>query len=418
MNFYKILASDFISNSYDGYSTSRSGSSYGSRSRGSFSSGYAVDSTGREACAVSDFHPWGGCSVTCGQGFKRRFREFLYPDLARSQQCDTSVLVDTERCMGAFPSCTDVEEVRPGCEVTDWTEWGSCNATCGKGIQIRTRRYVYPPPHTDCRVDLYDDQSCEGTECTPEGNKKKLSKVTMPHCATSYLNLKLFFLEICTQAVDLVKCHGSFPRYHYDVSSQTCRKFSYGGCGGSQNIFETKDACERTCGSISELPSDSMAGYHQRVASYSNNYQGNSLQSPATNRLQQHQNTSPYSSSYSNYGSTYGTSRLGSSSYSSSYNSYGQSPVDCEVSDWTPWTKCSVACGRGHKYRTRFVRVHPQNGGLACPNLEHKRKCKGLQCPNTNQPYRYHHHHQHHPQQQQHHHHHHNNQYATGSYDG
>lgn len=122
-----------------------------------------------DPCAVTDFHPWGGCSATCGPGFKRRFREFLYPDMARSHGCNTKVLIDQERCIGAFPNCMDVEDARPGCETSEWSEWSSCNATCGKGTQTRTRIYVSRPPHTDCRVDLWEEQSCEGTECTAQG---------------------------------------------------------------------------------------------------------------------------------------------------------------------------------------------------------------------------------------------------------
>ncbi|ODM96426.1 Spondin-1 [Orchesella cincta] len=356
------------SSNYDGYP--RSGYRGGS---GSSNSAYPVDQ-GMDPCAVSEFHPWGGCSVTCGQGLKRRFREFLYPSMARSHACDTSILADTERCLGAFPNCMDAEEIRPGCETTDWAEWGPCNATCGKGIQIRTRRYVHPPPHTDCRVDLYDDQSCEGTECTPQ--------------------------EICTQSVDIIKCRGSYTKWHYDVASQTCKKFSYGGCGGTQNIFETKEDCEDTCGSITELPSDSLPGYHHRhQATFQNQNQPSSSSRYHQHHNQQH--NSPYSSSYQNYGpvgggtgrQTSSLSTLSSSLASSSSNSYSSylPAVDCDLSEWTPWSKCSVACGRGHKYRTRYIKVPSQNGGAPCPNLEHKRKCKGTQCP-PNHPFRYHHH--------------------------
>lgn len=400
-------------------------SSYGSRPR------YPVDSSGMDPCSVSDFHPWGGCSVTCGQGFKRRFREFVYPDMARSHGCDTSVLVDTERCMGAFPSCMDAEEVRPGCEATDWTEWGPCNATCGKGIQIRTRRYVHPPPHTDCRVDLYDDQSCEGTECTPQGAQKLVWIFTFVWKG-GHDNVFFFsVLELCTQPVDTIKCRGSYTKWHYDLLSQTCKKFSYGGCGGTQNIFDSKEDCEETCGSITELPSDSMAGYHhqqQSVNTYSNNYHANSHKQPSSSsrnrQLPQYlpQQTSPYSSSsspsYQNYGSGYersvsSSTRQFSSPSSPSYSNYEPPPVDCEVSEWTPWSKCSVSCGRGHKYRTRYIKVPPQNGGAACPHLEHKRKCKGVQCP-PNHPFRYHHQ----QQQQQHQQHHNHHQFASASYDG
>jgi len=39
------------------------------------------------------------------------------------------------------------------------------------------------------------------------------------------------------------------------------------------------------------------------------------------------------------------------------YYNNDEPELDCIVSEWSDWSKCSVACGRGHKYRTRFVRV-------------------------------------------------------------
>ncbi|CAL8134698.1 unnamed protein product [Orchesella dallaii] len=382
------------SSNYDGYP--RSGY------RGGKTPQYPVEQ-GMDPCAVTDFRPWGGCSVTCGQGLKRRYREFLHLNMAQSHGCDSNLLVDTKPCFGTFPNCMDPQEIRPECETSDWKEWGPCNATCGKGIQSRSRVYSHPPPHTDCRMGLTEYQSCEGTECTPQ--------------------------EMCTQPVDTIRCQNSYTKWHYDVGSQTCKKFSYGGCGGTQNIFESKEDCEDTCGSITELPSDSLPGYHHRhqvtSPSLSSGYgmssftshvgkpvyhqnqnqhqiQNQNQHQPTSSRYhhQHHQHNSPYSSSYQSYGpvgersghqsslSTLSSSLASSSS--NSYSSYGP-PLDCVVSEWTQWSQCSVTCGRGHKYRTRFIKVPSQNGGAQCPNLEHKRKCKGTQC-SPNHPYRYHHH--------------------------
>jgi hypothetical protein len=45
------------------------------------------------------------------------------------------------------------------------------------------------------------------------------------------------------------------------------------------------------------------------------------------------------------------------SSSSSTYDFNDGPTVACELSDWGPWSKCSVDCGRGHKYRTRYIKV-------------------------------------------------------------
>lgn len=51
-------------------------------------------------------------------------------------------------------------------------------------------------------------------------------------------------------------------------------------------------------------------------------------------------------------------------------------PLDCEVSAWSPWGLCKGKCGdSGVHHRTRYIIMHPANNGAACPLLEEERKC-------------------------------------------
>ncbi|XP_014831895.1 PREDICTED: spondin-2 [Poecilia mexicana] len=51
-------------------------------------------------------------------------------------------------------------------------------------------------------------------------------------------------------------------------------------------------------------------------------------------------------------------------------------PLDCEVSPWSPWGLCKGKCGdSGVQHRTRYVIMHPANNGAACPLLDEARKC-------------------------------------------
>ncbi|VDD87724.1 unnamed protein product [Enterobius vermicularis] len=45
----------------------------------------------------------------------------------------------------------------------------------------------------------------------------------------------------------------------------------------------------------------------------------------------------------------------------------GGEKVDCVVSEWTPWGNCSVTCGVGKRHRSRQIEIFPRNGGKACP---------------------------------------------------
>uniref|UniRef100_A0A8C2WSW9 Spondin 2b, extracellular matrix protein n=1 Tax=Cyclopterus lumpus TaxID=8103 RepID=A0A8C2WSW9_CYCLU len=56
-------------------------------------------------------------------------------------------------------------------------------------------------------------------------------------------------------------------------------------------------------------------------------------------------------------------------------------PLDCEVSVWSPWGLCKSKCGdSGVQHRTRYVIMHSANSGLACPLLEEERKCLQDNC--------------------------------------
>ena len=43
------------------------------------------------------------------------------------------------------------------------------------------------------------------------------------------------------------QCQQNLTRYHYDLKSGSCKLFSYSGCLGNANNFETMDECERRC---------------------------------------------------------------------------------------------------------------------------------------------------------------------------
>ncbi|KAF8569533.1 hypothetical protein P879_00877 [Paragonimus westermani] len=54
--------------------------------------------------------------------------------------------------------------------------------------------------------------------------------------------------------------------------------------------------------------------------------------------------------------------------------------VDCEVSNWGPWTECDRQCGRGTSVRRRRVVQQAVNGGRYCPVLEESKPCQGHRC--------------------------------------
>jgi hypothetical protein len=56
-------------------------------------------------------------------------------------------------------------------------------------------------------------------------------------------------------------------------------------------------------------------------------------------------------------------------------------PIDCTVSDFTPWSKCDEECGPGDQRRTRTITRKDKYGGKVCPALSETKKCQDKPCP-------------------------------------
>merc|ERR1719446_818118 len=55
-------------------------------------------------------------------------------------------------------------------------------------------------------------------------------------------------------------------------------------------------------------------------------------------------------------------------------------PIDCLMSAWSGWSKCTAECGGGLQSHTRSILVKPKNGGLACNTVEESRPCATMSC--------------------------------------
>lgn len=64
------------------------------------------------------------------------------------------------------------------------------------------------------------------------------------------------FEEFCAAPQETGPCRAAFPRWYFDVETQTCRKFIYGGCRGNKNNYEREENCLRRCVAKQGLPED------------------------------------------------------------------------------------------------------------------------------------------------------------------
>lgn len=51
----------------------------------------------------------------------------------------------------------------------------------------------------------------------------------------------------CAMPIESGPCEAAIPRWAFDPAADACVQFTYGGCGGNDNSFESQKACESSC---------------------------------------------------------------------------------------------------------------------------------------------------------------------------
>jgi len=55
-------------------------------------------------------------------------------------------------------------------------------------------------------------------------------------------------------------------------------------------------------------------------------------------------------------------------------------PIDCAMSAWSGWSKCTAECEGGLQSHTRNILTKPKNGGQQCNTVEESRACNTMSC--------------------------------------
>uniref|UniRef100_H2ZLH0 Spondin-like TSP1 domain-containing protein n=1 Tax=Ciona savignyi TaxID=51511 RepID=H2ZLH0_CIOSA len=80
-------------------------------------------------CAVSSWSNWGTCSESCGKGEQTRTRKVTVNPANCGSACPP--LQETTECTGT--------KCPVDCQVGSWTSWAACSVSCGSGTHTHTR---------------------------------------------------------------------------------------------------------------------------------------------------------------------------------------------------------------------------------------------------------------------------------------
>ena len=58
----------------------------------------------------------------------------------------------------------------------------------------------------------------------------------------------------CNREPETGPCRARIPRYYFDKDDRICKRFTYGGCKGNKNNFQTKGECYEICGDCLSEP--------------------------------------------------------------------------------------------------------------------------------------------------------------------
>ena len=107
-------------------------------------------------CQVSAWSLWSTCSKTCGSGTRYRTRTVTSSTILNGATCPT--LREEEPC--------NTQACPINCTVSDWSDWSTCSKTCGGGTQSITRTIKTQPANggTLCPA-LSENISCNTQAC-------------------------------------------------------------------------------------------------------------------------------------------------------------------------------------------------------------------------------------------------------------
>lgn len=446
-------------------------------------------------CKVTSWGAWSACSVTCGLGIQLRQRHFRDEAAANANKPCTTTLTDRRFCYNEQkPYCTnngrDASLLNSAnCELTPWSSWTSCSSTCGEGSKTRSRNFRHRRFRKQCKAvpdgpELQETYDCENKPCEGEemeevrinqseqlivddknedhaGERAEIGEIIeewlqrcpMDHythwsswtpCSSSCgpgvkLRSRLYRnfdkdnsdsheeckvqqascvaeipscdlsreekIQICSEPKVKGRCNLNILRAYFDKQNGSCHFFSYSGCEGNRNNFPTVQDCNNVCSNFQKEDFKGIKAASQIMESSENSKvdcqvsewstwsrcencrgytrstreailpKGEGKKCPKKLIRKKKCHKIPPCSLQGD-----GTGRR--SHRDKNTGTEHEILVNCEVTSWSTWSKCSATCGKSLRTRVRSVTVKPRGSwARLCPVLAEFKKCRTVDCP-------------------------------------
>ncbi|XP_044730866.1 spondin-1-like isoform X3 [Chrysoperla carnea] len=357
------------------------------------------DSLNTGPCKVGPWKDISSCSVSCGRGTKQQRRFYVNEISSRIRNCKR-VLFKEVKCIR--PCNTGITEVSndPYCQLTEWSEWSSCSATCGEGTRTRDRTYVHRNGQKLCTKGKYflpvlqDNEQCTGEkgECDENENVEVYEK---EGCEMSLWTNWTPCSKSCGKGIKTrrrtkFERFDSYPHRRSPHRRHTRHRRQDDGDDENGSDYDEADACDgvktyEQVECIATSPSCDVDAEQSRADPIdsgkfvvgnqildSSLFGGNNNRY-ATVRYPQEQDTNHIDQAYQETDDSVNSNEV----------------IDCKTSLWSEWSECNANCGngyqhtaKGYQHRYRKIVEYPANGGKPCPKkLTRKRKCE-IQCNN------------------------------------
>ena len=191
------------------------------------------------------------------------------PELVPQSTCKFLYLdcyIVTTAAVGITPDCSAVSCLLPVCEEGEKSivPPGECCPKC------------VPDKAPDCSAVFCLAQACEEGEkaivppgqccpkCVPEKTPDCSAILCLrPVCEEGEILVVLPgqccpqcvpAAPICSLKPDSGPCEAAIRNFFYNSTTDRCELFTYGGCGGNNNRFDTRSECISTCGEFMPPP--------------------------------------------------------------------------------------------------------------------------------------------------------------------